>query len=151
MPDPGAPPRPPLLVLAFDFGLRRIGIARGNTVSGTASPLAVLPAVAGQPDWSVVQGLVRDQGAQQLVVGRPYNADGSTHALSGPSDQFAAELHARCQIPVDRVDERYSSLEAEASLRAARQSGARRRAVERGDIDSQAAATILSRWLAGER
>lgn len=150
MPEAAAPPRAPLVVIAFDFGLRRIGVALGNTISGTAAALTTLAARDGIPDWQRLLSLVREHDAQQAVVGRPYNADGSAHALSHASDLFAAELTTRCRIPVARVDERYSSLEAEASLRAARRSGARRRAVDKHDIDSHAAAAILARWLAGE-
>ncbi len=149
MPEAG-PRRPPQIVLAFDFGLRRIGVARGNTVSGTAAPLTTLLAQDGEPDWMQLQRVVKEQGATQLVVGRPYNTDGTESALSAASDRFAAELTTRCQQPVARVDERYSSLEAEAQLRAARQSGTRRRTVDKSDIDSHAAAAILARWLAGE-
>jgi putative Holliday junction resolvase len=149
MPEAGAR-RAPQIVVAFDFGLRRIGVARGNTVSGTAAPLTTLPAQDGVPDWAQLLRVVKDQGATQLVVGRPYNTDGTESTLSAASDRFAAELTTRCQQPVARVDERYSSLEAQAQLRAARQSGTRRRAVDKSDIDSHAAAAILERWLAGE-
>lgn len=149
MPE-GAAGRPPQIVLAFDFGLRRIGVACGNTVSGTAAPLTTLLVQNGVPDWAEVRRLVREQGATQLIVGRPYNVDGTDSALCSASDRFAAELTTQCRKPVARVDERYSSLEAEAQMRAARQSGARKRAVTKSDIDSHAAAAILTRWLAGE-
>lgn len=150
MREGGSPPRTPQLVLAFDFGLRRIGVASGNTVSGTAAPLFTLQAQDGVPDWAQLLRVVKDQGASQLVVGRPYNTDGTESTLCAASDRFAAELTTRCRIPVARVDERYSSLEAGASLRALRQSGTRKRGVDRDDIDSFAAAAILARWLAGE-
>ncbi len=149
MPE-GAANRPPQIILAFDFGLRRIGIACGNTVSGTAAPLTTLLAHNGVPDWTQVLRVVKDQGATQLIVGRPYNTDGTDSALCAASDQFAAELTARCQKPVARVDERYSSLEAQAQMRTARQSGTRKRSVAKSDIDSHAAAAILTRWLSGE-
>lgn len=143
-------PRAPQIVLAFDFGLRRIGVASGNTVSGTAAPLITLDARDGVPDWAQLMQLVQTQGAAHIVVGRPYNSDGSTHALGPASDRFAAELAQRCRKPVSRVDERYSSVEAEATLRSARQTGLRRKTLDKKDIDSQAAAAILNRWLAGE-
>ena len=149
MPEAGAR-RAPQIVIAFDFGLRRIGVASGNTVSGTAAPLTTLPAQGGVPDWPQLLRVVKEQGATQLVVGRPYNTDGTESALSAASDRFAAELTTRCQKPVARVDERYSSLEAAAQLRAARQSGTRKRSVDKSDVDSHAAAAILARWLAGE-
>ena len=85
-----------------------------------------------------------------LVVGAPYNADGSPGALAPAARQFAAELERRFGIPVRMVDERWSSLEANAALKARRASGERKRRVRREDIDSTAAAVILERWLAGE-
>jgi putative holliday junction resolvase len=85
-----------------------------------------------------------------LVVGAPYNADGSPGALAPAARQFATELERRFGIPVRMVDERWSSLEASAALKARRASGERRRRVRREDIDSTAAAVILERWLAGE-
>ncbi len=85
-----------------------------------------------------------------LVVGAPYNADGSEGALHAAARRFAAELERRFALPVHLVDERYSSLEAGAELKARRASGARRRRVRREDIDSAAAAVILGRWFQGE-
>src|SRR5690606_31195961 len=85
-----------------------------------------------------------------LVVGAPYNADGTPGALAGAADRFAAELASRFRLPVRRVDERFSSLQANEALKAQRASGERRRRVRREDIDSAAAAVILERWFAGE-
>ena len=85
-----------------------------------------------------------------LVVGAPYNADGTDGALSAEARAFAAELERRFALPVHLVDERFSSLEASAALTARRASGARRRRVARADIDSAAAAVILGRWFQGE-
>jgi putative Holliday junction resolvase len=147
---PEAPPRAtPAVVVAFDFGLRRIGVAQGNTLTRDAAALAALPNTDPGVPWPQLVELVARSGASQLVVGKPYNVDGSSHPLSAAADRFAAELARRCGLPVARVDERYSSLEANAELRAARAAGTRRR-VRKEDIDSQAAAVILRRWLAGE-
>ena len=71
--------------------------------------------------------------------------------MSARARQFAVELAARCALPVEQVDERYSSIEATAQLKAQRASGARRRRVRKDDIDSAAAVIILKRWLEGER
>jgi putative holliday junction resolvase len=85
-----------------------------------------------------------------LVVGAPYNADGSPGALATAADGFAAELARRFGLPVKRVDERFSSLQASERLKAQRASGERRRRIHREDVDSAAAAVILERWLSGE-
>jgi len=137
-----------LTVLSFDFGLKRIGIAVGDTITCTAAPR---PAVAGTPDWTAIENEVKTLQPQLLVVGAPYNADGSAGAMSAAAQGFAQELERRFGIPVQQVDERFSSLEANAELRNGRASGVRRRRVKREDIDSAAAAVILERWFAGER
>ena len=136
----------PRIVLAFDFGRRRIGVACGDTVSRTAAPLAAVPAGAAGPRWEVVEALLREWQPALAVVGLPYNVDGSDSAMSCAAREFAAELAGRFMLPVVLVDERYSSREAEVRLKAARESGLRRRRVEKADVDAAAACIILERW-----
>jgi putative Holliday junction resolvase len=102
------------------------------------------------PDWLALDRLVREHQPGQLVVGLPYNVDGSPGALMAASDEFAAALASRYRLPVARVDERYSSREASGELAARRRAGARRRRVTAGNVDELAAAIILERWLTGE-
>ena len=137
-------------VLAFDFGLKRIGIACGDTVTRTAAPRPAVSAGPAGPDWEALAREVRALAPGLLVVGAPYNADGSEGALTAAVRRFAAELGRRFALPVHLVDERFSSLEATAALKARRASGARRRRVAREDVDSAAAAVILGRWFSGE-
>jgi putative Holliday junction resolvase len=139
--------RQPLLVLAFDFGLRRIGIASGDTLTGSAAPLVTVSCGPRGPDWDAIVAVLRRCEPQLLLVGAPYNDDGSPGALAAAADRFAAELADRSALRVERVDERYSSLEAAAQLRDRRAAGQRRRRVQRGDIDSAAAAVFLQSWL----
>jgi putative Holliday junction resolvase len=87
---------------------------------------------------------------QVLVVGVPYNADGSEGSMARATRDFGQALQARFALPVEHVDEHGSSLEAGRTLKEQRASGQRRRRVQRPDIDSAAAAIILTRWLAGE-
>jgi len=140
----------PQTVLAFDFGLKRIGIACGDTLTRAAAPRPAASAGAAGPDWDALAREVRALAPGLLVVGCPYNADGSEGALAGAVRRFAAELGRRFALPVELVDERFSSLEANAALKERRVSGARRRRVARADVDSAAAAVILGRWFAGE-
>jgi putative Holliday junction resolvase len=140
----------PETLLAFDFGLRRIGIASGDTLTRQGAPRPAALCGPGGPDWERIAREVRALAPAALVVGAPYNADGSEGALSAAVGRFAAELERRFALPVHLVDERFSSLEATAALRARRASGARRRRVARADVDSAAAAVILTRYLAGE-
>jgi putative Holliday junction resolvase len=137
-------------VLAFDFGLKRIGIASGDTLTRSAAPRPAVGASRSGPDWPAIERAVRALAPGQLVVGAPYNADGSEGALTDAARRFAAELERRFALPVHLVDERFSSLEGSAQLKAQRQSGARRRRIARADVDSAAAAVILGRWFAGE-
>jgi putative Holliday junction resolvase len=136
----------PRVVLAFDFGQRRIGVACGDTVSRTAAPLDAIAAGTGGPRWDLIATLLREWQPALAVVGLPYNVDGSDSAMTQAARQFAAELERRCRLPVVLVDERYSSREAEARLKSARESGLRRRRVVKADVDAAAACVILERW-----
>jgi putative Holliday junction resolvase len=137
-------------VLAFDFGLKRIGIASGDTLTKSAAPRSAANVSPAGPDWQLIEREVRSLSPAMLVVGAPYNADGSAGAMLAAAQRFAAELERRFSLPVHMVDERFSSLEAHAALKAQRASGQRRRRLDRGAIDSAAAAVILVRYLEGE-
>jgi putative Holliday junction resolvase len=145
-PAPGARPGAPRLILAFDFGLRRIGVACGDSVSRTAAPLRALPANSGEPRWEPIDALLREWQPALLVVGLPYNADGSESAMTGAARGFASELTRRFRLRVELIDERYSSMEASATLKAARESGLRKRRIAKADVDAAAACVILERW-----
>jgi len=139
----------PEIVIGLDFGLRRIGLAIGDSLTRTARPLTVLT-LNGRDgpdttDWQRMSALLKQQAPNRLVVGCPYNVDGTEQALTGKARRFAQELSERYTLPVELVDERYSSLEAEAALRERRGAGQRGR-IDRGSIDSAAAAIILERW-----
>ncbi len=142
-------PEPVQRILAFDFGLRRIGIAIGDTLTRSAAPRPAAVARAGEPDWESIGREVRAFSPGRLVVGAPYNTDGTAGALMPSARGFANELHRRFALPVNLIDERFSSLEASAALKGQRARGERRR-VRREHLDSAAAAVILERWLSGE-
>jgi putative Holliday junction resolvase len=117
-------------VLAFDFGLKRIGVAVGEPELGTAHPL---PPVS---DFSQIQKLVLEWKPASLVVGRPTSTRGEPHKMTRQAEDFARRLERRFKLPVARVDERYTSVEAEQRLR-----GVRKKA-----IDSVAAQLILEQY-----
>jgi putative Holliday junction resolvase len=147
MPEPAElKPPAPQIVLAFDFGLRRIGVACGDTVSRTASPQGTVPMDARGPRWEAIDALLRDWQPAFGIVGLPYNVDGSDAAMTLAAREFAAELGRRFGLETILVDERYSSLEAAARLKSARASGVRRRRVAKADVDAAAACVILERW-----
>jgi len=134
------------VLLAFDYGTRRIGVAVGQTTTGTASPAGVI-AVGPSPDWTALERCVREWSPARLLVGLPYNMDGSETVLTGACRAFAGELARRFGLPVEFVDERLTSVMAQADLREVRRSGARSRRVTREDIDANAARLILETWL----
>jgi putative Holliday junction resolvase len=140
------PEAAPALILAFDFGLRRIGIAAGNTFTGTAAPRRTVSNGPHGPDWAGIDRELREFGPALLLVGAPYNDDGSPGSIAPAATRFAVSLGERYRLPVERIDERYSSVEAEDSLRAQRAAGTRGR-IQRGDIDSAAAAVLLASYL----
>ena len=134
-------------ILAFDYGLRQIGVAVGNTGLGTSQPLVVLNAREGVPNWDEVSKLVAEWQPDVLVVGDPINMDGSESELARRARKFANRLHGRLGLPVEMADERLSSFEAKQ---------ARREQGHKGDykaqpIDSYAAEIILASWLEGNR
>ena len=129
--------------MAFDYGLRQIGVATGNLALGTTQSLPILKARDGVPNWNSLQSLVEEWQPDLLVVGEPLNMDGSESELSARANKFARRLHGRLGLPVEMVDERLSSFEAKAL---AREQG-HRGDYTRDPIDSLAAKLILGTWL----
>nr|MBO2488974.1 Holliday junction resolvase RuvX [Gammaproteobacteria bacterium] len=142
---PGASVRAPQILLAFDYGTHRIGVASGDTLTRTARALVTLKCAKGVP-WQDIDRLVAEYQPAQLVVGVPYNMDGTPTALTKATRRFARELKDRYALPVALVDERLSSHEATAQLRDARAQGLKRRRITREDIDMNAARIVLERW-----
>lgn len=132
-------------VLGFDYGRRRIGVAVGQHITRSASPVAAVVARNDGPDWSRLDALVAEWRPAELVVGLPYNADGTPHDLTREAEAFARTLAERTGLAVHTVDERLSSVEAERALRERRAEGRRR--VAKGDVDAAAACVILESWL----
>jgi putative Holliday junction resolvase len=128
------PERAARTVLAFDFGLKRIGVAVGEPELRTAHPL---PAIG---QFSQIEKLVEQWRPAALVVGRPTSAQGEAHAMTRQAEDFARRLERRFKLPVARIDERFSSVEAESRLRGTR--------ARKGEIDSVAAQLILEQYFA---
>jgi putative holliday junction resolvase len=145
----------PRICLAFDYGLRRIGIALGNTASQCARPLLTLHSRApGQIDWDAIARLIADWDADQLVVGMPTHDDGQEGELAPRVQRFVRQLEGRYHLPVATVPEHLSSVEAQRRLAAqASASGRRTSANARGigreaeEVDTMAAVVILETWL----
>jgi putative Holliday junction resolvase len=132
-------------LLGFDFGHRRIGVAVGQTLTGTANALAVLKSADG-PDWQSLAALVREWKPAAMVVGLPLAADGSETDMSRDARGFGNELRERFACPVAFQDERLTSLAAEERFASARSSGGMRRK-DAAMKDAMAAQIILENWL----
>ncbi len=140
------PERPsPETIIAFDFGLRRIGVAVGQDVTGSASPLGVVSNGEKGPDFERIATLVKEWRPNRLIVGMPMHIDGSPGELEPSIREFVAALD-RFELPIDRVDERHTSQEAEQALINARQAGSRGR-IKKEHIDAAAAVFIAERYL----
>jgi putative Holliday junction resolvase len=126
------PDRAAKTVLAFDFGSKRIGVAVGEPELGTAHPLP------GIHRFEEIAPLVDEWKPAALVVGRPTRADGTAHDMTRRAEDFARRLEKRFKLPVARVDERYSSVEAESRLRGAKNK----------PVDSVAAQLLLEQYFA---
>jgi putative Holliday junction resolvase len=126
------PSSAPRSFLAFDFGTKRVGVASGNTLTRTATPLKTI-AAEGDTRFAALGALIKEWQPEALVVGVPYHPDGAPHDNTARAQRFARQLHGRFRLPVHEVDERYSTTEAQAA-------GA-------SDVDAASAAIILEQFL----
>mgnify|MGYP000944379264 CR=1 FL=1 len=143
MPDARLPPAD-AIVLGFDVGSRRIGVAVGSPLGG-ARAVAVVDVHPGGPDWNAVDRLQREWPPGGLVVGDPLTLDDSDQPARRRARAFAHELRARFALPVVMVDERSSSVEAAQRFARDRAAGNRRRRDGQA-LDAAAAAVIIERW-----
>ncbi len=126
----------PETVLAIDFGLKHFGLAVGQTVSRTATPLGAITASDGTPDWRLLDVAIGEWRPHRLLVGLPLNMDGTTSEMAQRARRFAAALRKRHAQPVELIDERLTTFEA-------------KRLQPDGDGHSLAAALIAETWLNG--
>jgi putative Holliday junction resolvase len=141
-------------ILAFDYGARRIGVAIGNTITRTARPLQTVSEEVVTRRFTRIGELLAHWQPDSLVVGRPVHPDGAPHEVTVAAERFARQLHGRFGLPVELVDERYSTVEArsrhddEAAAggpsAAALGIGSRKALA---DVDAAAAAVILEQYL----
>ena len=128
------------LVLAFDFGLKHIGVASGQTITRTATALTTLSARDGSPDWDSVRSLVKEWRPIRLIVGLPLNMDDTESEMSERARTFARQLAKETSVPVEMADERLTS-------RAAAQTDSG----SRSDQSHAAAAALIAETWLGER
>ena len=133
-------------VLAFDFGQKRIGVAIGTHLgAGSLTSARALTTIASENNdarFAAIAELIAEWQPVHLLVGRPLNDDGTPHDMTARCERFANQLRGRFRLPVDAVDERFSSVEADASLRQRGLSWQQRKA----QVDAEAALIILQSW-----
>jgi len=126
----------PVTVMAFDYGTRRVGVAVGNSVTRAGQALKTIAAVNANVLFQEIERLLAEWQPNQLVVGLPTHPDGAEHEMTAKSKRFGNQLHGRFNLPVDWVDERYSSvvLEGDADMN--------------DNLDAHSAALILEQYFA---
>lgn len=133
-----------LTILAFDYGTKCVGVAYGQSITGTAAELPPLPAKDGIPDWEAVGRLLQEWQPQRLLVGLPLNMDDSESELARRARKFANRLHGRFALPVVLFDERLSTRAAKEEARARGHRGN----YAQSPVDSIAARVILESYFA---
>ncbi len=131
------------LYLGFDFGYKRIGVAIGHALTGTASPLTRIYAQSGIPDWREIEKLLKTWAPNGCVIGLPTCIDGTEQYTTIAAREFANQIHQRYKIPVYLTDERLTTKDARAQLF---EKGGYRK-VKKTDIDSIAACIIIEQWM----
>lgn len=129
-------------IMAFDFGLRQIGVAVGNTLLRTTQSLPIIKARDGVPNWQAVEQVLQEWQPELLLVGDPLNMDGSDSELCERARKFARRLHGRFGLPFEMADERLTSFEAKHSSKELGHRGD----FKRRPIDSLAAELVLQGW-----
>ncbi|HET7031949.1 MAG TPA: Holliday junction resolvase RuvX [Casimicrobiaceae bacterium] len=129
-------------ILAFDFGTRKIGVAIGNTLTRIARPLTTIESEASVARFDRIASLIDEWRPDLLVVGRPLHADGSGHQMTARAERFARQLSGRFGVRVTCIDERFTTVAADAELAAVGIHGKERKAQR----DAVAAQLILQSW-----
>lgn len=132
------------ILMAFDFGKRRIGVAIGQTITQTARPLTTLLAKEGEPDWQVLTILMKKWRPDACVVGIPLNMDGTEQPLTHFARTFANAIKAQYNLPVFEMDERLTTKDARERIFT--EGGYK--ALQGGQVDQVAAQLILQNWFA---
>ncbi len=134
-------------LLAFDYGQKRIGVAVGQQLVATTQALDTVSVKHNKPDWGHISRLIEAWQPELLLVGLPLNMDGTEHHMSRTARRFANQLNGRYRLPVELVDERLSSIEAESIISASRRNGRIKKSQSKRAVDQVAAELILRTWL----
>ncbi|MBK9132196.1 MAG: Holliday junction resolvase RuvX [Gammaproteobacteria bacterium] len=133
-------------LLGFDYGTQQIGVAVGQELTATSTPLATLASRNENPDWDAITRLIEAWRPAALVVGIPLNMDGTEQPMTESARRFARRLEGRYRLPVHLADERLSTVEAGRLLRESATDSGTRRSRRRRELDEVAAHLILQTW-----
>ena len=125
-----------LTILSFDYGTRRVGVAVGNSITQSGQALKTIAAPNSDALFQEIESLLKEWQPDQLAVGRPVHPDGSPHEMTAKAVRFGNQLHGRFHLPVNWVDERYTSavLEGDPKMH--------------DNLDAHSAALILEQYFA---
>jgi putative Holliday junction resolvase len=135
------------VVLGFDFGLRNIGVAVGQSITNTASPLTTLKATDGIPNWKEIEALIEEWKPSDIVVGVPLSLEGNPEPIAFNARKFMNRLRSWYHLPVHEVDERLTSWEAKERL----ESLPHRKVKSKNEIHAISAVVIVEQWMKGVR
>ena len=125
------------ILLCFDYGKKRIGVAVGQTISKTATALTTVSVTRARPDWATIQDLIDEWRPDTLIVGQPLTLAGERQKMTAAAERFGRELHGRFRLKVELIEEQLSSYAARRVLKMTR------------GLDPTAAKLILETWLSG--
>lgn len=133
------------IALGFDFGLKKVGVAVGQSITQTASPVEIIKVLDGELPDTALAKLIKDWQPDVIIVGIPLNMDGTTSIISERAEAFAKSIETRCKIPVYRVDERLSTRNAHYEIEQMTELTKVKRKDHR--VDAFAACLIIETWL----
>jgi len=134
-------------LLGFDYGKKRIGVAVGQEITGSAQPLVTVHMVQNKPDWDHITRLLEQWKPDLLIVGEPKNMDDTENDMTRAARRFANQLNGRYNLPIALVDERLTSMEAEEIITEQRRAGRIKKKSSKAALDQVAAQLILQTWL----
>ena len=126
----------PITVMAFDYGTRRVGVAVGNSVSKSGQALKMIAAPNSDAMFGEIEDLLKEWQPDRLIVGIPVYPDGTEHEMTAKARRFGNQLNGRFQLPIEWVDERYTSVVLEDDPRM------------QDNLDAHSAALILEQYFA---
>ena len=137
----------PSTYIAFDFGMKKMGIAIGQNITNTASPMDSVVMKNGNPDWNALKQLIEEYRPTTVILGKPDVKDKSSEALMKKIEAFKEILEMELNQNVEWALEHLTTEDAKEKLKLQRQEGILSRRIMKGQVDSMAAAIFLQDWM----